>query len=92
MPGKVGEVAPLRQWPHDRTMHIGTCLFVQATPARLKRVTHQESGDVGPSILRRYNISLQRPGEAQHVARTRHAGGNQACALIARRPAAELGR
>jgi hypothetical protein len=58
--GKLGEVAPLRRWSHDRVMHIGACLFVRAATARFKRVTHQESGNVEPSILRRYNISLQR--------------------------------
>jgi hypothetical protein len=55
-------------------------------------LVHQESEAVVREYVRTYNCSLQRPGRAQHVARTRHAGGNRICARVAHQPAAELGR
>ena len=73
-------------------MHLGKDLVDRATLAQHERGAHQESVRVVREILRTYNCSLQRPGEAQHVARTRHAGGEPACAPEARRPAAELRR
>ena len=92
MPERLGGIAPLGQWSHDRAMHLGKDLVVQATTAQNQRMTHQESMRVESWYVRRYNISLQRPGEALHGARTRRAGGKPTSAPEALRPAAELGR
>jgi hypothetical protein len=93
MRGTPGKVAPLLLWLHDRAMHIGTCLFVHATTARNKPVTHQESGGVGPSIVRIYNISLHRTGiDKVHAPNCLGGLWYSVHAPQVRRPAAELGR
>jgi hypothetical protein len=74
-------------------VYLGKCLVDRATilPST-ERWAHQESDCVARECVRRYNNSLQRPGGAQHVAQTRHAGGSLICARVAHQPPAELGR
>jgi hypothetical protein len=92
-PGRLSCIAPLRQWSQYRAMHLGTRHFVQPAPARHERMTHRESGDVDPSVVRTYNISLQRTGiDKVHAL---NCSGGFWCSVHApqvRRPASELGR
>jgi hypothetical protein len=91
--GKLSRVAPLRQWSQYRAMHLGTRHVVQTAPSRHERVTHQESGDIDPSIVRTYNISLQRTGiDKVHAPNCSSGFWNSVHAPQVRRPAAELGR
>jgi hypothetical protein len=89
-PERLSEVAPLRQWSHDRAMHLWKVLVDRATCASWPAFTHQESacvaasrcGDIPGRCNGRVRPSMSR-GRAMLEEST-------ACALIARRPASEL--
>jgi hypothetical protein len=51
---RLGGVAPLAQWTHDRAVRLGEVEISRATRASTKGMANQESGDVASSNVRSF--------------------------------------